>query len=160
MACPECQYYLASMRPPPESGGYVQDVNAIIQTCLCFNEAAARKRRIRRFWRSSRIFSRPCCFNEAAARKRRIPHFDDSCATWSTVASMRPPPESGGYLWSITTWPRSNPCFNEAAARKRRIQLFFYHCLAYCSSFNEAAARKRRIPCQTEDGRQYISMLQ
>ncbi len=38
----------ASMRPPLESGGYTAPPVCCHRSCSCFNEAAARKRRIRR----------------------------------------------------------------------------------------------------------------
>ena len=82
------------MRPPPVGGGYRNEKIIRKANQSCFNEAAARGRRIpSSAWSRSRW---PRCFNEAAARGRRIP----------TVARIHCGSAAG---------------FNEAAARGRRI---------------------------------------
>ncbi len=116
-------YGPASMRPPPEGGGYPREQRPTRFRGRCFNEAAARGRRISRSTdlsrpcsccfneaaaRGRRIFARtvptPCnmsCFNEAAARGRRIYPTDLATESTEGQASMRPPPEGGGYRLNL-----------------------------------------------------------
>ena len=128
----------ASMRPPPEGGGYLASRSSYISRTR-FNEAAARGRRISRRLRASRKISP--CFNEAAARGRRISeanleHFENRI-----VASMRPPPEGGGYRRDERVSAGARDRFNEAAARGRRI---WRSRKASCANGSQAHLREPR----------------
>ena len=61
------------------------------------------------------------------------------------VASMRPPPEGGGYLYAAGVIRKQGFSFNEAAARGRRISAPPSPGHNFPFRFNEAAARGRRI---------------
>ena len=77
------------------------------------------------------------------------------------VASMRPPPESGGYLRKPGTEPGPRCRFNEAAARKRRIPTIGDTWMPPGPRrFNEAAARKRRILNVKDSVLNYADQLQ
>ena len=60
----------ASMRPPPEGGGYAERCGQRPRRGRCFNEAAARGRRI--YAKLLILLKIYISFNEAAARGRRI----------------------------------------------------------------------------------------
>ena len=77
------------------SGGYVQQYAQRSEDSHGFNEAAAHERRIRQR-RDARAF-KVQGFNEAAAHERRILPEGLHVGGSLDLASMRPPPMSGGY---------------------------------------------------------------
>ena len=106
------------MRPPPASGGY--------------NETKRSGRNI------------TGSFNEAAARKRRI-RYQNRKRTEEYAASMRPPPASGGYPRLVCGAVAIDSASMRPPPASGGYGFFqLCGCDAYCS-FNEAAARKRRI---------------
>ena len=58
------RFHLASMRPPPASGGYAREFIMAYLEVPCFNEAAARERRIRRSRNASYAKGSRTCLRE------------------------------------------------------------------------------------------------
>ncbi len=135
--------FVVHMRPPPESGGYDLSTYPQALVLLCFNEAAARKRRILQVFPSGVLAVEPASMRPPPESGGYEGYIDDRSI--NDVASMRPPPESGGYTCISRSTTTAMPGFNEAAARKRRILQALDGLRAFPGCFNEAAARKRRI---------------
>ena len=134
------------MRPPPESGGYFSPLFQLSGHYCSFNEAAARKRRIPAM--AGFFLIRKSRFNEAAARKRRIPPYYENYNRYNP-ASMRPPPESGGYMLAGHGCYLPPPASMRPPPESGGYQRYGRVMRMAEGSFNEAAARKRRIPPAT-----------
>ena len=95
-----CRVQLASMRPPPASGGYVGGSPD--------DQPAG----------TASMRPPPA---SGGYRNRADP------SSWISLASMRPPPASGGYRMPGQYRYRCHSRFNEAAARERRIPAMRHH---------------------------------